>query len=58
MLKRLAGKTVQALPDIVGRVAGAMLSFLGRAVGLVAEYTRALIICYCRTCWLVVDIKS
>ena len=38
-LKRLAGKTVEALPATVGSVVGATLSFLGKAVGFVAEYT-------------------
>ena len=37
--KRLAGKTVEALPVIVGSVVGAILSFLGKAVGFVAEHT-------------------
>ena len=37
-LKRLAGKTVEALPAIVGSVFGAILSFLGKAIGLVAEH--------------------
>ena len=41
-LKRLAGKAVEALPAIVGSVAGAILSLLGKAVGFVAENTRAL----------------
>ena len=43
-LKRLAGKAVEALPAIVGCVAGAILSFLGKAVGFVAEHTWALIV--------------
>ena len=37
-LKRLAGKAVKALP-----VVGAILSFLGNAVGFVVEHTWALI---------------
>ena len=42
--KRLGGKAVEALPAIVGSVAGAILSFLGMAVGFVAEHTWALIV--------------
>ena len=41
-IKRLAGKAVEALPAIVGSVAGAILSFLGKGVGLVAEHIWAL----------------
>ena len=41
-LKRLAGKTVEALPTIVESNAGAILSFIGKAVGFVAEHTWAL----------------
>ena len=37
-LKRLAGKAVEALPAIVGSVNGAVLSFLGKAVGFVAKH--------------------
>ena len=43
-IKRLAGKAVEALPAIVGSVAGAILSFLGKAVGFIAEHTWALIV--------------
>ena len=43
-LKRLAGKAVEALPVIVGSVFGAVLSFLGKAVGFVAERTWSLIV--------------
>ena len=43
-LKRLAEKVVEELPAIVGSVAGAILSFLGKAVGFVAEHTWALIV--------------
>ena len=43
-LKRLAGKAIEALPAIVGSVAGATLSFLGKAVKLVAEHTWAIIV--------------
>ena len=41
-LKRLAEKAIEALPAIVGSVAGAILSFLGKGVGLVAEHIWAL----------------
>ena len=37
-LKRLAGKTVEALPAIVGSIVGATLSFLSKAVGFVGEH--------------------
>ena len=40
-LKRLAGKAVEALPAIAQSVVGAILSFLGKAVGFVAEHTWA-----------------
>ena len=43
-IKRLAGKAVEALPAIVGSVAGAILSFLEKAVGFIAEHTWALIV--------------
>ena len=43
-LKRLAGKAIEALPAIVESVVGAILSFLGKAVGFVAEHTWALIV--------------
>ena len=43
-LKRLAGKAVEALPAIVESVVGAILSFLGKTVGFVAENTWALIV--------------
>ena len=42
-LKRLSGKAGEALPAIVGNVVAAILSFFGKAVGLVAEHTWALI---------------
>ena len=42
-LKRLAGKAVEALPAIVGSVVSAILSFLGKAVGLFPEHIWALI---------------
>ena len=41
-LKRLAGKAAEALPVIVGTIVVAILSFLGKAVGFVAEHTWAL----------------
>ena len=43
VLKRLAGKAVEALPAIVESVVGASLSFLGKAVGFVAEHRWALV---------------
>ena len=43
-LKRLAEKAVEALPAIVGSVAGAILSFLGKAVEFVADHKWALIV--------------
>ena len=43
MLKRLAEKAAEALPAIVGSVVGAILSFLGKAVGFVAKLTWVLI---------------
>ena len=39
VLKWLAGKTVEVLPAIVGSVVDAILSFLDKAVGFVAEHT-------------------
>ena len=41
-LQRLAGKAVEALFAIFRSVVGAILSFLGKAVGFVAEHTWAL----------------
>ena len=43
-LKRLAKKAGEALPAIIGSIVGAILSFLGKAVGFVAENTWALIV--------------
>ena len=43
-LKRLARKAVEALSAIVGSVVGAILSFLGKNVGFIAENTWALIV--------------
>ena len=43
-LKRLAGKAAEALPGIMESVVGVALSFLGKAVGFVAEHTWALIV--------------
>ena len=37
-------KGIEALPAIVGSVAGAILSFLGKIVGFVADHTCALIV--------------
>ena len=42
-LKRLAAKSVEALPAIVVSVVGAILSFLGKIVGFATENTWALI---------------
>ena len=41
-LKRLARKTAEELPAIVGSVVDVILSFLGKAVEFVAEHTWAL----------------
>ena len=43
-LKRLAGKSVLVLTAIVGSALGAILSFLGKAIGFVAEDTWVLIV--------------
>ena len=43
-LKSLAGKAIEALPAIVESVVGAILSFLGKAVGFVVEHTWTLIV--------------
>ena len=43
-LKRLAGNAVEALPASVGSVLCAILSFLGKAIGFVAEHTWVLIV--------------
>ena len=43
-LKKLAGKAVETLPAIVQSAVGAILSFLGKAVGFVAEHTWTLIV--------------
>ena len=43
-LKRLAGKAVEALSAIVRSVVGAILSFLSKAVGFVAEHTWSVIV--------------
>ena len=37
-VKRLAGKAVEAVPAIMGSVVAAILSFLRKAVGFVAEH--------------------
>ena len=38
-LKRLDVKIAESLPAIVGNAFGAILSFLGKAVGFEAKYT-------------------
>ena len=38
------GKAVEALPAITGNVVSAILSFLGKVIGFVAEHTWTLII--------------
>ena len=38
------GKAVEALSDIVGSIVGAILSFLGKVFGFVAEHTWTLIV--------------
>ena len=43
-LKRLAGKAAEVLPAIIESVVGAILSFLGKAVGFVAEHRWVLIV--------------
>ena len=43
-LKRFARNAIQPLPAIVGSVVGAILSFLGKAVGFAAEHTWTLIV--------------
>ena len=43
-MKRLTGGSAQASPAIIGSVVGAILSFLGKAVGFVVEHTWALIV--------------
>ena len=43
-LKRLAGKAVEAVKAIVVSVVGAILSFLKKAIGFVAEHTWSLIV--------------
>ena len=43
-LKRLARKAIEALPAIIGSVVGAILIFLSKAVGFIAEHKLALIV--------------
>ena len=43
-LKRLTGKVIEALPAIVRSVVGAILSFLVKTVGFVAEHAWVLIV--------------
>ena len=42
--KTFCGKAVEALPAILGSVSGAILCFLAKAVGLLAEHRWALIV--------------
>ena len=42
-LKRLAGKAVGALPEIIGSVFGAVLNFLAKAAGFAATHVYAFI---------------
>ena len=59
-LKRPAEKTAEALPAIIGSVVGAILSFLGKAFGFVAEHTWALIVFVVGLvdCWLMQRVKK
>ena len=59
-LKRFARKAVEALPAVVGSVVGAILSFLEKAVGFVAEHTWALIVFIARLAgwWLIQKVKK
>ena len=59
-LKSLAEKAVEKLPDIMGSFFGAILSFLGKVVGSVAECTWALIVFVVRliSWWLMEKIKK
>ena len=59
-LKRLAGKTIEALPTIVGSVIGATLIFLDKAVGFVAEHIWAIIFVFvgCIGVWLMERVKK
>ena len=59
-LKRLAGKATEVLPAIVGSVVGAILSFLGKAVGFVAGHTLALTVFVARLVgwWLMQKVKK
>ena len=38
------GEAAEALPAIIGSIVGAILSFLGKAIGFVAENTWTLIV--------------
>ena len=59
-LKRLAEKAGKALPAIVGSIVGAILSFLGKAVGFVAENTWTLTVFVAGLIgwWLMQNIKK
>ena len=43
-IKWLAGKAAEALPATIRSVVSAILNFLGKAVGFLAEHTWALIV--------------
>ena len=60
MVERLAGKAIEALPAIAGSVAGAILSFLGKAVGFVDEHTWALFVFIAEliSWWLMQKVKK
>ena len=59
-LKRLAGKAAEALPAIVGSVVRAILNFLGKAVGFIAENKWALTVFFAGLIawWLMQKIKK
>ena len=59
-LKRLAGKAVEVLSAIVACVVSAVLSFLRKAVGVVAEHIWALIVSVAElvSVWLMQKVKK
>ena len=59
-LKRLAEKAAEAFPVIVGTVVSAILSFLGKAVGFIAEHAWALTVFVAGLtgCWLMKKVKK
>ena len=59
-LKRLVGKAVEEFPAIVGSVVGAILSFLGKTVGFVADHKRTLIVIFIGLVgvWLMQKVKK